>query len=75
MGGLFLTSIYGFAYKLWPIAIPLIADVACMITLIILKVYFDKFGPTLITQKDNETQHASDSEIKVKKGLEDLREV
>ena len=68
MGGLFLTGVYGFAYKLWPIAFPLIADVAFMVILIILKFYFDNFGPTSITRKENETQHASDSEKKAEKG-------
>ena len=68
MGGLSLAGIYGVAYKLWPVVIPMIAEVVFMVTLIILKVYFDNFGPNSITRKQNERQHASDSENKAEEG-------
>lgn len=69
MGGLILVGIYGVAYKLWPIVIPMIAEFAFMITLITLKVYFDNFGPNPVTRKDNETQVVSESANKVEEGL------
>ena len=68
MGGLILVGIYGVAYKLWPIVIPMIADIAFMTTLIILKVYYDNYGPNSMTRKENERQHASDSENKGEEG-------
>lgn len=68
VGGLILTGIYAFVYKLWPIAIPMIAELTLMITLIILKVYFDNFGPNSVTREGNETQLASDSANKVEEG-------
>ena len=68
MGGLILEGIFAFAYNLWPVAIPMIAEVAFMITLIILKVYYDNFGPNSMTRKENEMQHASDSENKAEEG-------
>ena len=71
MGGLILTAIYGVAYKLWPIMIPMIAEVALMTILIILKFYFDNFGPKALTRKENETQHANDTPDKAENGCVD----
>ena len=68
VGGLILIGIYGFAYKLWPIVIPMIGEITFMITLIILRVYFDNFGPNLITREGDETQLASECANEAEEG-------
>ncbi|CAI5474253.1 unnamed protein product [Closterium sp. Yama58-4] len=40
--GLIGISIYGVAYKLWPVAIPLIIEIVFMVTLTVLKYRYDK---------------------------------
>ncbi|CAI5473225.1 unnamed protein product [Closterium sp. Yama58-4] len=40
--GLIGISVYGVAYKLWPVAIPLIIEIVFMVTLTVLKYRYDK---------------------------------
>ena len=67
--GLLLVSIYEIKYKLWLLFIPSVIDTAFMIILLILKIYFDNYGPFAPTRIVKEVQLAIDVPDKVEKGF------